>query len=169
MERLGLSYEHLLGLRFAVNVFIAGAIVWFTLRQIGESNPAWALASMLAASDPQPEQARKLFIHRLINVMVGCAVGLCFLILGHESEWMVPLALAVTVLVSSYLVRIKTMWRQAPITAAIVITAGMVGHSAKVGIGRGLHKVAAVIFGCVVGILISAFMSKVWLIRPSAR
>jgi uncharacterized membrane protein YccC len=169
MERLGLSYEHLLGFRFSVNVFIAGAIVWFTLRQIGDSNPAWALASMVAASDPQPEQARKLFLHRLINVMVGCGVGLCFLLLGHESPWMVPLALAVTVLVSTYLVRIKTMWRQAPITAAVVIAAGIVGHSAKVGIGRGVHKVAEVIFGCVVGILVSALMSKVWLVRPSAR
>jgi len=101
--------------------------------------------------------------------MVGCGVGLCFLLLGHESPWMVPLALAVTVLVSTYLVRIKTMWRQAPITAAVVIAAGIVGHSAKVGIGRGVHKVAEVIFGCIVGILVSALMSKVWLVRPSAR
>ncbi|MGA7463094.1 MAG: FUSC family protein [Candidatus Korobacteraceae bacterium] len=169
MERFGLSYERLLGFRFAVNVFIAGAIVWFTLRQIGDSSPAWALASMVAASDPQPEEARRVFLHRLINVMVGCVVGLCFLMLGHESEWMVPLALAVTVLVSSYLVRIKTMWRQAPITAAVVIAAGIVSHSAKVGIGRGLHKVAEVIFGCVVGMLVSWLMSKVWLVRRPAR
>ena len=31
-ERLGLSYDHLLGFRFAVNVLLATTIVWFTLR-----------------------------------------------------------------------------------------------------------------------------------------
>jgi len=74
---------------------------------------------------------------------------------------MIPVALAVTVLISACLVRVKIMWRQAPITAAIVIAGG----SASVGIGRGLHKVAEVLFGCVVGILVSWLMSKIWLVR----
>jgi hypothetical protein len=87
----------------------------------------------------------------------------------HESQWIVPLVLAVTVLVSTYLVRIKTMWRQAPITGVLVIAGGIVGHSAKVGIARGLHKVAEVIFGWVVGILVSALMSKVWLVLRAVR
>jgi hypothetical protein len=38
---------------------------------------------------------------------------------------MIPLALAVTVLISSWVIRVKTMWCQAPITAAIVIAAGI--------------------------------------------
>ncbi len=75
---------------------------------------------------------------------------------------MIPVALAVTVLISACLVRVKMMWRQAPITAAIVIAGG----AASVGIGRGLHKVAEVLFGCVVGILVSWLMSKIWLVRP---
>ncbi len=78
---------------------------------------------------------------------------------------MVPVALAVTVLISSYLVRVKTMWRQAPITAAIVIAAGLASASATVGLGRGLHRVAEVLFGSLVGILVSWLMSKVWLVR----
>ena len=36
---------------------------------------------------------------------------------------MLPRAMAATVLASSYIVRIPTMWRQAPITAAFVIAA----------------------------------------------
>ncbi len=165
-NRLRLSYDHLLGFRFAVNVLIAAAIVWFTVREVGDSNPIWALASMVAAADPQPEEARRVFRSRLINVAVGCVVGFIFLTFGSGQQRMVPVALAVTVLISSYLVRVKTMWRQAPITAAVVIAAGIVGGSAKVGIGRGLHKVAEVLFGCVVGILVSWLMSRVWLVRP---
>ena len=152
---LGLSYDHLLGLRFAVNVFLATTVVWFTLRLISDSNPIWAIASMVAASDPQPEEARRLFQSRLINVLVGCAVGFCFLVVGNGSEWMLPVALAVAVLASSYVVRIKKMWRQAPITAAVVIAAGISRHSTMLGIQHGLHKVAEVLFGCVVGLIVS--------------
>ena len=56
MLRLGLSYDHLLGYRFAVNVLLASTIVWSTLRLISDSNPIWAIASMVAASDPQREE-----------------------------------------------------------------------------------------------------------------
>jgi hypothetical protein len=38
MDRFGLSYEHLLGIRFAINAFIATTIVWFTLRELGVTN-----------------------------------------------------------------------------------------------------------------------------------
>lgn len=170
LERLGLSYDELLGFRFAVNVFLASTIVWYVLKLIGDSNPIWAIASMLAAADPQPEEARRMFKSRLVNVTVGCAVGLAFLLFGGRSPFMLPLALAVTVLVSSYVVRVKTMWRQAPITAAIVIAAEIARGSTLVGIEKGLHKVAEVIFGCLVGLMVSLFMSKYWLVRaPSKR
>jgi hypothetical protein len=78
-----------------------------------------------------------------------------------------PLALAATVLVSSYVVRVKTMWRQAPISAAVVIAAAITSDSPANGIAQGLHKVAEVVFGCLVGVTVSLVMSKVWLIQPS--
>lgn len=165
-KRLGLSFDHILALRFAVNVAIATWIVWTTLRIIEDTNPIWAIASMVAASDPQPAEARKMFKARLINVLVGCAVGLVFLLIGGAKEWLLPIALGVTVLVSSYVVRIKTMWRQAPITAAVVIAASIThGASARVGLEYGIHKVGEVIFGCLVGLLVSLAMSKLWLIQ----
>src|SRR5262249_45401458 len=143
----------LLGVRFAVNVFIASAILWYLLRQVAETNPIWSIASMVAASEPQVREAARMFRSRLINVMVGCAVGLVFLLVGGSSEWKLPLALAVTVLVSSYVIHIQTMWRQAPITAAIVIAAGLTHHSKLSGVEHGLHKVGEVLLGCVMGLL----------------
>jgi len=164
-ERLGLSYDHLLGFRFAINVLIATTIVWYTLMEIGDTSPIWAIASLVAASDPDPHQARQLFRSRLINVAVGCTVGFVFLFLGSGKPRMVPVAIAVTVLISSYLVRVKTMWRQAPITAAIVIAAGVASASSTAGLTRGLHRVAEVLFGSLVGMSVSWLMSKVWLVR----
>ncbi len=103
-----------------------------------------------------------MFKSRIINVLVGCAVGLVFLIVGGSNEWKLPLALAVTVLLSSYVIHIQTMWRQAPITAAIVIASGLTHHSKLTGIEHGLHKVAEVLLGCLMGLAVSYLMSKVW-------
>jgi uncharacterized membrane protein YccC len=150
------------GVRFAVNVFIAAAILWFSLRDVSDTNPIWAIASMIAAADPQVKEAKRMFRARIINVLVGCAVGLVFLTLGGSREWKLPLALAVTVLISSYLVKVTTMWRQAPITAAIVIASGITTHSKVIGIEHGIHKVGEVLLGCVVGLLVSYAMSKIW-------
>jgi uncharacterized membrane protein YccC len=168
MRRFGLVEEHLIGLRFAINVALATTIVWNIWQAIADSNPIWAIASMIAASDPQPDEARRMFTSRLVNVAVGSAIGFVFLVAGGARSWLLPIALAATVLVSSYVIRVKTMWRQAPITAAIVIAAALQTDSSATGIVEGLHKVAEVLFGCVVGLMVSLMMSKVWLIRRPA-
>ncbi len=168
MKRFGLEEAHLVGMRFAINVAIATTIVWYTLEAIGDSNPIWAIASMLAASDPAPGEARRMFRCRLINVAVGSATGFIFLLVGGAHAWVLPLALAAAVLVSTYVVRVKTMWRQAPITAAVVIAAAAASGSYAVGLAHGLHKVAEVVFGCVVGVVVSVAMSRVWLIHTPA-
>src|SRR6516165_8003655 len=110
--------DKLLGVRFAVNVFIATIIVWITLGFFTQASPIWAIASMIASSEPVVKQGLEMFRSRLINTLVGCAVGLLFLSVGEPSAWKLPFALAITVLIESYFVRIPVMWRQAPITAA---------------------------------------------------
>jgi uncharacterized membrane protein YccC len=169
LTRWGLKYEDLIGVRFAVNVFISTTIVWVVMKAFTTDSPIWAIASMVAASEPVPEEARRFFRARIINVLVGCAIGMGFLVLGNRSEWLLPFALSTAVLVSTYLVRIKTMWRQAPITAAIVIATALNQESELAGIERGMHKVAQVIFGCGVALFVSWLMSKVWLIQPKPK
>jgi uncharacterized membrane protein YccC len=163
--------DDLVGVRFALNVFIGTTIVWVVLKLISDTNPIWAIASMIAASDPQVKQAFRTFRGRIINALVGCAVGLFFLVVGGWSPWKLPLALAASVLISTYVVKVQVMWRQAPITAAIVIAAGFAHDSKLTGVEHGLHKVAEVIFGCVMGLLVSLAMSKVWPIheRPAPK
>lgn len=160
----GGSYPHrgVFALRFALNVFIGSTIVWATLRYLEVPNPIWAVAALIAATDPKVEVASQMFRSRIINVLVGCVIGLAFLLVGGSSEWKLPVALAVTILVSSYLVRIQTMWRQAPISAALVIASGLTHHSKIAGIEVGLRKVAEVLFGCIVGLVVSWLISRVW-------
>jgi uncharacterized membrane protein AbrB (regulator of aidB expression) len=54
------------------------------------------------------------------------------------------------------------MWRQAPITAAIVIAAAVAGQSTQLGVEQALLKVAQVVYGCLVGLMVSRLMSHVW-------
>jgi uncharacterized membrane protein YccC len=159
---LRLAQHDLLGVRFAFNVFVASAILWYLLRHVADTNPIWSIASMIAASEPQVGEATRMFRSRIINVLVGCAVGLLFLLVGGAREWKLPLAHAVTVLISSYVIHVQTMWRQAPITAAIVMAAGLTHHSKISGVEHGLHKVGEVVLGCVVGLFVSWAMSRIW-------
>jgi uncharacterized membrane protein YccC len=125
-------------------------------------SPIWAIAAMVASTDPQMDVATRMIRSRIVNVLVGAAVGMAFMLFGGSSEWTLPLALVATVLVSSYVVQIPTMWRQAPITAALVIASGLSQQSTSAGIEVALLKVAEVIFGCIVGFVVSWAVSRLW-------
>ncbi|HQR44413.1 MAG TPA: FUSC family protein [Thermoanaerobaculia bacterium] len=145
-----------------MNVFLATTILWILLHHLGGLNPIWAVSSMIAASDPVVKQAGRIFRGRFINALVGSAVGLVFLVFGGSREWKLAFGLAVAVLISTYVVRVQVMWRQAPITAAIVIASGMSHRSNVVALETGLQRVGEVLLGCVVGLLVSWIMSLVW-------
>jgi uncharacterized membrane protein YccC len=155
-------HDDWLGVHFALNVALASAALWFILRLAAGLNPIWAVSSMIAASDPIVQQAAKTFRCRLTNAMVGCVVGLLFLALPGSGAWKLPLALGVTVLLSTYVVRMPLMWRQAPITAAIVIAAAVTHHSEMTALEIGVRRVGEVLLGCFVGLVISWVMSIVW-------
>jgi uncharacterized membrane protein YccC len=164
-QRFALTKADLVGFRFAINVGLGTMIVWQALAALGHGHPIWAIASLIAAADPEPGEAQRMFRGRLVNAAVGSAAGLVFLVAGGMASWVMPVGLATTVLVSSYLVRVKTMWSQAPITAAVVIASGVAQQSTSFGLAQGLLKVAEVAFGCLVGLAVSLVMSRVWLIQ----
>jgi len=150
------------GIHYALSMFIATAVLWVCVHELAESNPVWAISSMVATSDPLMKTAMMILRSRIINTLVGCAIGLAFIAIGGTRIITLPLALAVTVLVSSYLVRIQTMWRQAPISAAFVIAAGLEYHSRRHGLQAGAQRMMEVLFGCLVGITVAWLVSIVW-------
>jgi len=154
------------GVHLALNVFVATSVLWIVVRKLAGLNPIWAISAMLASSDPHVKVALEHVRSRLINAVLGCVIGLAFLLLagalGGSRDLKLPLALAVTAFISSYIVRVPVMWRQAPITAAIVIASGIEHHSEKLSIEIGLRRVAEVLFGCVIGLAVSWLISKIW-------
>ncbi len=150
------------GIHYAVSIFIASAVLWVLVHELARSNPVWAISSMVATSDPLMKQAILTFRARIINTLVGCAVGLVFIAIGGTRVIILPLAMALTVLLSSYVVRIPTMWRQAPISAAFVIAAGFEHHSRIKGLQAGGQRVSEVLFGCVIGLAVGWLVSVIW-------
>jgi len=152
----------MLGVHYAVTIFVATTILWLLLRLWADASPIWAISSMIAASDPRVATAVATFWSRIANAALGCAIGLILLLIGGSHDWVLPLALSITVLISSYVVRVPLMWRQAPITAAIVIAGGIARHSRITGAEDGLKRVAEVMIGCVVGLCVTWAISKIW-------
>src|SRR6516164_11181111 len=138
LERLVKGEMH--GIHYAVSIFFATAVLWLLVHKLAKANPVWAISSMVATSDPLMKQAVLFLRSRIINTLVGCAVGLLFIAIGGMRLITLPLAMALTVLLSSYVVRIQTMWRQAPITAAFVIAAGMGHESRRNGLIAGAYR-----------------------------
>ncbi len=150
------------GIHYAVSIFIATIVLWICVHELAEVDPIWAISSMVATSDPLMKTAVLTFRARIINTLVGCAIGLLFIAMGGTRLITLPLAMAVTVLLSSYVVRIQTMWRQAPISAAFVIAAGFEHHSRIKGLQAGGRRMSEVLFGCLVGLVVAWLVSVVW-------
>ena len=165
MRRLGLKFDQILAIRFDVNVGISTFIVWTLLKILGLTNPVWAIVSTIACSDPQPAEAGKMFIGRFVNAIVGCTIGLIFIGIGGSKEWILPVAMATTVLVSSLIIKVKAMWLQAPITAALVIASSIGDPTNTAGMYNGFRRIEDVLIGSCVGITVSWIMSKFWFIR----
>jgi uncharacterized membrane protein YccC len=153
-----------LAVRYALNLFVASSILWVIIRAFG-LDPIWAISSMIVATEPKVDEAVKFFRGRLANALIGAATGLFILWLGGRSGWKVPLALSASALISTQVVRVPVMWRQAPITAAIVVAGGLLDESKVAGLMQGLTRVGDVLLGCVVGLLVTFAMSRLWPIR----
>ncbi len=158
--------DRFLGLHLAVNIFVGSTLLWLLLHLVAGLNPIWAIASLVASSDPQVRQALANFRARLVNAAAGCSVGLLFLAFGGTSEWRLPFAMALSALISSYIVRIPTMWRQCPITAALVIASSLSSHSNLTGMEIGLRRVGEIILGSLFGAIVSWLMSLAWHVPP---
>lgn len=151
-----------LGIHLAVNIFVATSVLWLILRRGANTTPIWAIASMVAVIDPQVSLAYQNFRGRILNTLLGSIVGLIFLIVGGSNEWKLPVAMSATVLLSAYGLRVQQNWRIAPTTAALIIAANLVHHSKMSSAEVGVRRMAEVILGCLVGILVAWLIAQVW-------
>lgn len=161
--------DDFLGIRYAVLIFVASTILWMILELGANTNPVWAISSMVAIVDPHLRAALATFHGRIINTMIGCALGLAVLAIGGETPWKLPLVLALAVLLSSYLLHVESSWRMAPTNAAFVIATELTRHSSVGAMEAGLKRTGEVILGCLVGLAISWLFARIWPMREPAK
>jgi uncharacterized membrane protein YccC len=154
-----------LGLHYAVQIFAGSTIVWLLLRSLGDANPLWAVVSLIVVAEPRLGTAWLAFLSRTLNTVIGCTMGLCFLLLAGPEGWVLPLALTATVLVCTYAIEVPISWRIAPITAALVIAPGIVAHSTSSALEIALYRSGEVVLGSAIALLMSWIMSKIWVVN----
>lgn len=150
------------GVHYAVRIFLGSSILWYLLQVLADTNPIWAISSMVAVTEGQVQLARANFRARIANTCIGGAVGLIFLLVAGPRHWVLPLALAITVLVSSYVLRVPTYWRIAPVTAALVVASSVQQHTRGGGLEAGLHRVGEVFLGSAMALIVAFVMAKIW-------
>jgi uncharacterized membrane protein YccC len=148
--------RRLSGLRYAGRVLVAGAVVWFVLRVIAHTDPLWGLISCVVVTDLKLETAMTSFASRMLNTLIGCAVGLLTIRLIGATPGIMLIAMAAAIIISADVVRVPISWRIAPITTAIVMTPACLLHSAEAGMRAAVERTGDVVLGSAVAVGVSA-------------
>jgi uncharacterized membrane protein YccC len=117
---------------------------------------------MVAVTEPDLQLARKNFRARVANTVIGGVMGLAFLFVAGPRAWVLPFAMAATVLVSSYVIHVQTYWKIAPITAALVMASSLESHTKLSGELAGLRRLGEVILGSAMALAVAFVFARLW-------
>lgn len=158
--------RNILGVHYAVRIFIGTAFLWLVLGPQRNTQPLWAVISMIFVTEPLLKNALEAFRYRLLNTILGCGVGLLFLMIVGPRDWLLPIAVMTTAFTATFLPQSPTSWRTAPIAATIVLASGLVSHSKTFGMHIALQRAGEVLLGGVVALCITWVMSRIWAPEP---
>ena len=150
------------GLHHALRICLGTSILWFLLQYIGDTNPLWAIISLVLVTETHLQGTWLNFKARMIHTIIGCIIGFLSLLLFQGQSWTLPMALTATVLVCNYLTHVPLGWRVAPVTAAIIISAGMTQKTAIGGIDVAAHRTIEVLIGSTMALIITWIVSRFW-------
>src|SRR5229473_3225198 len=143
------------GWQYAVRILIGCVIVWFVLNRINHPNPLWALISVIIVTEPELSAAFLAFNSRIVNTLIGCAIGLSFLYLVGPSHWSILLGIIVSVIICTSLIRVPGSWRVAPVTVAILMTPSVLGGGRSTGLAVAIDRTEEVLLGSAAALLIT--------------
>src|SRR5580698_8093534 len=86
------------GFQYALRILIGGVIVWIVLDRVNHHNPLWAIISVITVTEPELGPALLAFYSRIVNTLIGCAVGLFFLYFLGPAIWWILIGIAVSII-----------------------------------------------------------------------
>ena len=143
------------GMQYAVRILAGCIIVWFILEHLNHRNPLWALITVINVTEPELSAAFLAFKSRIVNTLIGCAVGLSFLYLLGPSYWSILLGIIVSVIICTSFIRVPGSWRVAPVTVAILMTPSVLGGGRSAGLATAIDRTEEVLLGSAVALLIT--------------
>jgi uncharacterized membrane protein YccC len=149
------------GFQYALRILIGGVIVWIVLDHVNHHNPLWAIISVITVTEPEIGPALLAFYSRIVNTLIGCAVGLFFLYFLGPAIWWILIGIAVSIIICTHLIRVPVSWRIAPITVAIVMTPSVLIASRAAGLPTAIERTEEVLLGSAVALLVTYCFSFV--------
>jgi uncharacterized membrane protein YccC len=156
---------YIAGIHYAVRIFIGASIAWLLMGSINEINRLWAVISLVAVTDPDMKTAWTTFKSRAISTVIGCGVGLGFIAIFGMESWLMPFAVTLTAIISIYVLRMQLGWRIGPITAAIVVSGGLMGKANTDVMNVAFSRAFAVFVGSIVALIVTWALSRIWMPR----
>ena len=108
-------------LLYVFRVLLGCTIVWWSLYYLHDDKKMWALISVIMISEPDFDIVRSGTVSRMINTVVGCAIGLFFIYVAGASFLSLLAALGVSVFISTSFKKYPASWKLAPVTVVIVM------------------------------------------------
>ena len=147
-------------LLYTSKILIGACIAWFGLQALGINNPIWAVITVMLVSDPDFNTTRSLATVRIINTIIGCALGLGSLMLFGYSPLAIILTSACTVLVVTSIPQYPTNWRLAPVTVLILMDAGRIAATHRDEIQYALMRASEIGAGCVIAMVLAVLYTR---------
>ena len=158
------------GWQYAGRILLGCTIAWYALHLMHLHNPLWALVSVILVTEPELSAAWLAFVSRIVNTLIGVAIGLPLMYLFGPEFWSVLLGIALSVVICTRLIKVPGSWRIAPVTVAIVMVPSVLAASRRAGLSAAIDRAEDVLLGSAVALLITvvaALMGR-WLCRLNA-
>ena len=152
---------------YASKIFLASIICWYGLTLAGIDNPIWAVITVMVVSDPNLSTTFGLAKTRVINTIVGCAIGLSSILLLGYSAFTMILSAALTVMLVNVISRYPVNWRLAPVTVIILMDAGRLATTHEEEFHYVMLRVMEIGFGCFVALCLAGLYTKLANRKPA--
>jgi uncharacterized membrane protein YgaE (UPF0421/DUF939 family) len=143
------------GWQYALRILIGCVVAWLVFGRLHHPNPLWALISVIIVTEPELAAAFLAFNSRIVNTLVGCAVGMLFLYFFGASYWSVLIGIIFSVIICTNFIRVPGSWRVAPVTVAILMVPSVHGMDRHASLMVAIDRMEEVLLGSAVALLIT--------------
>ena len=148
------------GLRYVAKLSVGTALLWWSLRLLGDTNPVSAVIAFTLVAELVPAVALMNVRELLTNTVVGGVVGLASLLVLGPGAWTMPVAMSVAVLLCVCIERLPRDWKLAPVTAAVILAESMLVHQERFGMHAALKRTAEVLVGGLLAVGLSYVLAR---------